>query len=252
MAVSIAPPPWTLLQMVLVARTRLDDLPGDIADEDQSWPSDDSGLLWKNLELASYADEAAFEFAMRRPIKDSLTAAVCNVAVTTPTADYSYHASIQAIERARFVETVAGTEHPLQKVTHTWLDEEHPRWQQDEVGDPRYYIEDSDERRILLYPAPQLNGTLYLTVRRYPVTHLSWALKDVSTPDVPAEHHWALIDFMLYRAYLKRDAETENPGLAEAHLNAFDAKVGPRPSAHLQRVRRMERNTHRRVRGTFF
>jgi hypothetical protein len=245
----LAPPPWNLLQLVAHARLRLDDLPGDIIDEETCWDSDDAGLLWSNMELVAYADEAQWEFARRRPVKDSVTTAVCQVAISASTAAYAYHASILGIERARFVETVSGKEHPLVKATHTSLDDTYPRWQSDAVGDPRCYIEDTDERRLTLYRTPQLAGTLYLTVRRLPLVHFDWVRRATLRPEIAIEHHAELLDWMLYRAYLKRDAETERPA---AHLEAFDRKVGPRPSAHLERVRRVERNTHRRVRGTFF
>jgi hypothetical protein len=70
--------------------------------------------------------------------------------------------------------------------------------------------------------------------------------------EIPAEHHYHLLDWMLHKAYLKKDAETENPELSKAHKELFDEAIGERPSATLLRTRRKERNTRRRVRASYF
>ncbi len=246
------PPPWNLQQLIAHARQRLDDYPGDIEDETQSWTSDDAGLLWKNLELVAAADQALIEYAIRRPIKDSRTAAICQIAVVPNTASYAFDSRILAIERIKFVETDSGKVHPLTKRTHTDLDTDNPRWESHESGHPCVHIEDLDQRRLTLYKTPVLAGTLHLTVRRLPLARLNWSTGQNTRIEIPAEHHADLIDWILYQAYMKRDAETEDVNASATHYKLFETNIGPRPSAHLQRVRRMERNTHRRVRATYF
>lgn len=243
-------PPFTLEQLVTVFRQRVDDLPGDIVDDSTPWVNDDTGLLWKNDEICQYADEAQQELFLRRHKKDNTTAAITQIAVTASLAEYAFDKRILGIERVKFVDS-ADDEFVLDKTTHQTLDFERTNWQKDADGVVDEYIEDFDNRSITLYRTPTLSGTLHLTVRRLPLARLSWTLRNklIETDD---ELQYDLLDWMMFRAYMKRDAETENPDLAGLHKGLFDERVGERPSAHLQQVRRQERNIDRRVRPQFF
>ena len=243
-------PPFTLEQLAAVFRSRVDDLPGDIVDESTAWANDDDGLLWKNDEICQYADEAQQELFQRVHKKDDTTAAITQITVVASTAAYPFDKRILGIERVKFVDSAA-KEFVLDKTTHGTLDWKRTNWQGDEDGVVKEYIEDFENRSITLYRTPELSGTLYLTVRRLPLKRLSWTLRNalIETSD---ENQYDLLDWMMFRAYMKRDAETENPDLAAIHKGLFDERVGERPSAHLQQVRRQERNIDRRVRTHFF
>lgn len=247
-------PPFTLLQIATVFRQRVDDLPGDVVDEDTPWSTDDSTLLWKNEEIAGYLDEATHEFAIRVPLKDDQTAAVCRIAVTANTGSYDYDKRILSIERVKFIETVTGDEHILSKSTHQIMDQDEGAWSDADwqKGPPKFYLENTDAKRITLSPIPNVAGTLHLVVRRLPLLRLDWKKNQNTLIEIPTEHHYNLLHWMLSVAYMKRDAETENPELAEKHEAAFDRAVGERPSATLLRVRRKERNLRRRVRANWF
>lgn len=251
MADVLAPPPWNLEQVVTAARERLDDLPGDVV-EDEDWKADDDGLLWTNSELAQWADEAQQEVARRRPIKDATTVAVCEIAVTTPTATYAYHKSILGIEEAYFVETDSGTHYPLVKYTHANMEVDYPSWRADTAGKPTVYIEDLTERSITLYRIPDASGKLHLVARRLPLYRLNWTTARNRPLEIDAEHHYDLLDWMLYRAYAKDDPETRDDARAARHLELFTMAIGERPSARIERLRRLERNTYRRTRAHFF
>lgn len=242
--------PLTLEQLAQLFRQRVDDLPGDIVDESQSWQNDDDGLLWKNAEICQYADEAQQELFQRVQKKDDTTAAITQITVVASTDAYAFDKRILAIERVKFVDS-AGSEFVLDKTTHGTLDWQFTNWQGDDDGVVMNYIEDFENRSITLYRTPELAGTLFLTVRRLPLKRLSWTLRSqlIETAD---ENQYDLLDYMMFRAYMKRDAETENPELAAIHKALFDERVGERPSAHLQQVRRQERNIDRRVRSHFF
>lgn len=243
-------PPLTLEQLVLIFRQRVDDLPGDIVDPTTSWQNDDSGLLWSNQEACQYADEAQQELFLRKHKKDDSTAAITQITVVASTAAYAFDRRILAIERVKFVDSAA-KEFVLEKTTHQTLDNERTNWQLDTDGVVDKYIEDFENRSITLYRTPELAGTLFLTVRRLPLVGLQWTIRH-KLIETDFEHQYDLIDWMMFRAYLKRDAETENPDLAAVHKGLFDERVGERPSAHLQQVRRQERNIDRRVRAHFF
>jgi hypothetical protein len=243
-------PPLTLEQLVTIFRQRVDDLPGDVVDKTTPWQNDDTGLLWSNDEACTYADEAQQELFLRRHKKDSTTVAVTQITVAIGTATYAFDKRILAIERVKFVDSAAD-EFVLDKTTHQTLDFQRTNWQKDGNGVVDEYIEDFEDRSITLYRTPKLAGTLFLTVRRLPLAHLSWVLRH-KLLEAADENQFDLLDWMMFRAYLKRDAETENPDLAGTHKSLFDERVGERPSAHLQQVRRQERNIDRRVRTHFF
>ena len=242
--------PLTLEQLATLFRQRVDDLPGDIVDSSTPWQNDDAGLLWTNSEICQYADEAQQELFLRRHKKDNTTVAITQITVVASQAAYPFDKRILAIERLKFVDSAA-KEFVLKKTTHGKLDWQRTNWQGDEDGVVDEYIEDFENRSITLYRTPELAGTLFLTVRRLPLTGLTWTLRH-KLLEADDENQYDLLDWMMFRAYLKRDAETENPDLAALHKALFDERVGERPSAHLQQVRRQERNIDRRVRAHYF
>jgi hypothetical protein len=252
-------PPFTLEQLVTVFRQRMDDLPGDVVDGATPWTNNDDGLLWKNEEICAYADEAQQELGHRKPILDSTTAAVAEIAVAGATAEvqkFTYDQRILKIDRIKFVETLTGDERILVKRTQAWMDDRHLNWDLETLvdnnpGTPSDYVEYTDERMLSLWPPTNLDGVLHLTVWRLPLKRLSWTLKS-QLIEAQLAHQVDLVDWMQYRGYMKRDAETENTDLAAVHRTIFDERIGLRPSAQLQAIRRREHRTSRRVRSYFF
>lgn len=249
-------PPFTLEQLVFLFRQRVDDLPGDVVAGTTPWTNDDDGLLWKNEEICGYADEAQQELAHRKPIIDTdQNISLTHLAVSgTNQQVVIYDPRILKIERAKFVETVTGDEHVLEKRSLSWMDARTKDWDLEggvaDQGAPCFYIEYAEEYRLRLWPVPDIAGTIHLTVHRLPMERLSWTLRR-SLIEAQTAHQLDLLDWMMHRAYMKRDAETENPELSAAHKAAFDERIGLRPSAHLQAVRRREHKLQRRVQGHF-
>jgi len=248
-------PPLTLEQLVFLFRQRMDDLPGDIVDATNSWQNDDDGLLWKNDEIVGYADEAQQELAHRKPIIDTdTTPAITDIAITAPQQTVTYDRRILKIERVKFVETLTGDEHVITKRDQHWMDDRYNEWDKEgtahDPGKPCYYIDYFEDYQLKLWPLPDVDGTLHMTVHRLPINRLSWTTRN-KLIEAQINHQLDLIDWMQYRAYMKRDAETENPALAGEHKGIFDERIGLRPSAHLQTVRRREARMGRRVKAHF-
>ena len=248
--------PLTLEEMVTIFRQEVDDLPGDTV-TDVNWKNDDTGLLWSNQEAVRYANRALNEYCVRNPIHDSNTQqTITHIAYAADTQKGTLSDKILAIKRAKFVATASGDEQILLKRTHGWMDHFVPDWALEgnasTPGTPEFYIEDLDLRSIMLYPLPDVAGTVHLTVGRMPFKQMGWTLRHLDSPEIDEEHHFDLIDHMVYQAYQKRDAETENPELSAAALDRFTANVGVRPDARLLRVRREERNLSRRARAQYF
>lgn len=230
-------PPYKLIDLITICREDLDDLPGDVVDDaDKHWQNDDSGLLWSNSELTRYANEAEHEFCLRRPIRDDNKTAITDIAVTADDPYYDYSNRILSVHRVKYVDD-NGDEVVLRKRTHQQLDLHTPDWQTLDSATPCFYVENSEHKEIKISPPPELGGNLELVVDRLPFQDMLWSRRDTRGPEINMEHHNDLIQYMLFKAYSKRDAETEDPKLAKKHMDAFDARVGDRPTARLLRVR---------------
>ena len=59
-----------------------------------------------------------------------------------------------------------------------------------------------------------------------------------NSPEIHSRHHRNLIDWALYRAYSKRDADGMNESKAAFHLALFERNFGLRPDANVARKRR--------------
>jgi len=92
--------PLNLRELVFAWRERVDDLLGDVDDPCQ-WENEDSDLLWNNDEATRFANAAQREFARRRPILDSTTAAVVAIDIVKGQHTYAYDGRILDIRRAR-------------------------------------------------------------------------------------------------------------------------------------------------------
>jgi hypothetical protein len=250
-------PPFTLEQLATVFRQRVDDLPGDIVDQATAWQNDDDGLLWKNAEICGYADEAQTEVVRRTGgILDQHTnVGINHITVAAGVQGYAYDKRILKIDRMKFVEDATGDEYVVTKRAPRWMDDHHREWDLEGnatgQGIVEYYVEFTEEKQFRLWRVPSVAGTLHLTTYRLPVNRLSWTLRN-KLLEVRDEYQYDMLDWMMFRAYLKRDAETENPELAGIHKSLFDERIGERPSADLESLRRREHKLGRRVTTHFF
>lgn len=247
-----------LRELVTLFRSEVDDLSGTVADP-CAWENDDTGLLWSNADAVRYANQAVDEFCRRVPIVDHLSdtdglspaSDLCLIPIVADQADYTLHPKILHVRRI----VVVGERNPLTKATIRKMDKDEPNWENATAQDPpTHYIEDFEERTIRVWPTPTATatGNLRLTVARMPLKDMQWALRQTEIPEIEEKYHRDLIDYMQYRAYRKRDAETYKPEISISFLENFTANVGTRPSARIERERREERNHRRRSQTVWF
>jgi hypothetical protein len=238
----------TLRDLVRAWRIRADDTPGD-ASYGIDWENDDSGLLWTNHELTIYARQADLEASRRRPIRDNTTNAVCVIQVAAANGPVvRYHNSILEIVRAQ----VRGETTPLTKTTVPKMDTECPGWEGWDPAMPQFYVEEEAEFSLRLIRAPAEDLVLDLDVRRLAISSLRWEQRHIDRPETPQADRYALLDWMDYLAFQKRDSETYKRKASDEGARRFANYFGERPSRHLQDERRRERNLRRRVRGHYF
>lgn len=236
-----------LRDLVRLARVRLDDLPGNAYGA--LWENEDSGLLWSNAELVSYAQAADIEVARRRPILDDSDTSICRITVTAVSgAVWPYSAKILWINQIR----IDGEGIPLVKRTVAELNLDRPGWVERSSGQPMVYVESSQDRTLRLVPPPAADLVLLLDVARLPNVPLRWDHRLIDAPETPVEERMDLLAWIEHLAYLKRDSETYNRKRSDDAEKRFTLAFGSRPSSAKAQIQRAERNLRRHVRGHYF
>lgn len=96
----------------------------------------------------------------------------------------------------------------------------------------------SGRSTLTLYPAPSGAGTLRLDVYRLPLYDIE---TESDEPEIPAELHMGLVDWVLYRVYDTPDMELTDPQRAQRALADFTVRFGERRTGDAQRRHRERR-----------
>ncbi len=197
----------------------LADLIDDFRDEAQ-----DLGTppFWSSARLAKLASEGQSEACRRGDLLIDSTSAMCSVDVTADYPVVTLDPMILEVKRA----SLSSSGYQLSPVTTAQMDSYASPWEQ-ESGNPTNYVTDYQTGAIRLYPNPEANDTLNLTVRRLPID----LVNDDDEPEIRLEAHPALVQWMLYRAYSKQDADSFDPQKAARALAEFEKEFGRKTSA---------------------
>jgi hypothetical protein len=187
------------------------------------------GLLWDSQELIEYLDEGQDEICRRAYVlEDRSTATVCTMALTAAIAKYALHAKIIMVDTV----LATWTGEPLTKQSEREMDEQLPGWRS-ETGEPTSYIITASNE-LILYPSPDIDyGDITLVVKRLPLNHLGITYP---TPEINERYYEDMKLWCLYKMFSKRDTETEDGKVAMSYRQLFEASVGARPSADIERV----------------
>ncbi len=189
--------------------------------------------LWEDEWLADWFTEAQNEAAVRaRLILDDYTQAVTQIAVTAGESSYTLHPKVYEIARLDFTPAAGHATKPV-LISREKLDRERPDWRTMPQGDPCYAIQ--TDTRLRLVPVPSQNGTLTIEAYRLPLKALK---NDNDRPEIHEAHHIHLVQWVLYRAFSRPDADAHDPGRAAVALGNFEAYFGIRPDADLRRATR--------------
>jgi hypothetical protein len=190
--------------------------------------------LWADEWLIDWFDEAQNEAAIRaRLLLDDYTPEICQIAVTPGTDSYALHPKLYEIAHLRFVSTDRPSEPKL--VTREWLDRMKPEWRSLPQDVPKWAIQ--TDTRLRLVPMPSVSGTLQLEAYRLPMDDM---VEYADVPEIHQAHHIHLIQWVLYRAFSKPDADAHDPQRAERAYANFEQYFGKRPDADLRRSTRQD------------
>jgi hypothetical protein len=181
--------------------------------------------LWPDDELAASATEGESEAAVRalliRDADEIDVDAGDASAIRLPDGLFDIqHASLRDSGGAVF---------DLLGATRRELDLFVPGWRTKTIR-PSYYIH--DDKTLTLSSVPDVDYTLCIEFFRLPKSALR---ADEDEPEIAEVHHQKLIDWMLYRAYSKPDADAFDPNKAKDSLAAFTAYFGRRGNAGQRR-----------------
>lgn len=192
-------------------------------------------LRWSNEELTQNINEAIRQVYRRiLPVKDIL--------ITIPVIAGTHTYSLDPI-----IIQLLGIRSPLTELPLVQLDIEDiwdvPQWESVQ-GDPTHYIPNYDTGTIRLYPEPTQGDTLSLMYYRLPITELSWSANTLG-PELRNEFQIPMLNYALFLAYMKDEANTNDPAKAQNFLALFNQEF-PQTSAYSDNRKR--KTTNRKIR----
>ena len=192
---------------------------------------DTTGIRWLDAELLRYMNDAQREIVNLRPESASTTA---NVALVVGTAQTIPAAGLRLIKVVRNMSAAGGSatgKRAIRIVDREILDTQEPDWHDPTVsGDAthattvkHYVFDEDDPRRFYVYPGASSTSTFIEIV--YSTSPTDFANSSSATMFVDDIYANALIDYVLYRAYMKDAEFAGNQQRASSHYQLFVGSV---------------------------
>ena len=178
--------------------------------------------FWTDAFLARAASQAEQETCRRGALILDSYSTFCSISFGAGDDLLKLDGRILEIRRAR----LSGSGRRVYPITVAQLDRNNEQWEA-ETGEPLAYVTDYQTGHIRLYPTPTAADEIKLTVRRLPLADL---VADDDEPEIRPESHLGLVHWMLYRAYMRQDADAFNPTKAAAALAEFVREFGEKKS----------------------
>lgn len=186
--------------------------------------------FWTNERLARLATEGQVEACRRGYLLIDSTSSICAIGVSAGDPLVALDKRVSEVLRAR----LSGCSFWLVPITCQEMDAYSAVWEAD-AGTPTHYVTDYQSGAIRMYPVPTSSADLLLTVSRFPLNDLVY---DEDEPELRLECQPALVQWMLYRAYAKQDADTFDKDKSQRALAEFDREFGRKVSARNEEWRR--------------
>lgn len=217
--------PMTFDQLLADCREELDD---EVAP-----------FLHRTERLTRLINEAVSEANIRGHFLVDTRSSICTIPLVAGTDSYAIDPSIITLQTVRLAsepfEALARTS--MERLNHT-----EPNWRS-ATGRPSHFVR-VEKNRIVLTPTPDAVDELKLEVWRHPNENEAVGPgDDMADTCVPAHLHPKLVHWVVYRALMKRDGETQAFSEAQTHLALFDTAFGARPEAKQLESRAMDART---------
>ena len=198
---------------------------------------DTTSVRWPEAEILRYINDAQREIVNYKPESSAKTD---NVQLATGTKQALPADGLRLIKVTRNMSAASGSatgKRAIRIVNVDILNTQEPDWNDPTVsGDAqhgtvvKHYIFDEDDPRNY-YVYPGVNGNAYVEiVYSAAPTDLANTSATISVDDIYAN---AIIDFVLYRAYMKDAEYAGNAQRAQNHYQLFTASIGQGSSAQM-------------------
>ena len=186
--------------------------------------------------LTMYANEGQEEACRRGQLLRDASSPMCTVSYAqdaeTVALDQRVWQVLQAFANGQQVDVVGADEMAAFM----------PNWtaQASSAKQPTRVVTGVTAGRLHLWPIPSEAGQIKLHVLRLPLKRMA---NDNVRPEIRQEAHPALVEWMLYRAYSRQDADLGDPTKAATALRKFVAEFGEKHGARNEQWMR-DRDTH--------
>ena len=192
---------------------------------------DTTSIRWPEAELLRYINDAQREVCNLRP---ESTATTANMACAVGTKQSLPTGGLRLIKVTRNMSSAAGSatgKRAVRLVDADILNTQEPNWHDPTVsGDAahtttvKHYIFDEDDpRAFYVYPGASSTSTFLEIVYSAAPTDLTATSSTISVDDIFAN---AIIDYVLFRCYLKDAEYAGNQQRAGTHFQLFSSSLG--------------------------
>ena len=199
---------------------------------------DTTSVRWSDAELRRYINDAQREIVNFRPEASAKTA---NVALVVGTKQTLPTEGLRLIKITRNMSSAAADatgKRAVRLVNADILNTQDPDWHDPTVTGSsahgttvkNYIFDEDDPRNFYVYPGASSTSTFLEIVYSKSPTDLTTGSSTIDIDDTYAN---AIIDFVLYRAYLKDAEYAGNAQRAGTHYQLFQASVGQGAQAQL-------------------
>lgn len=191
-------------------------------DERNAVSGGNGDVLCSDELLALYANEAQDEACRRGDLLRDSSSPLTTIAFAVGAESVPLDSKVLRILRARVDGQCADG------ISMEEMDALHPDWQDATVRSrPTLLITGMSTGSLFLWPRPEQDGTIRLTVQRLPLKPLR---NDIDKPEIRPELHRGLVEWMLFRAYSREDTDLYNDSKAALALRRFEAEFGGKAS----------------------
>jgi Family of unknown function (DUF6682) len=158
-------------------------------------------------------------------IEDTLTASVCQITVVANTSIYDVDDHIVRISRAKLASSTRDPLTILREGGVEYMDAQYPTWETYNVDTPTALLTRGiGTNKVRLWPPPDANDTVNMTVFRKPLTLLSKS-NLAAVPEIQSKFHWRIFNGVLAEAYSFQDKEGEDLAKANKHYLLFEKDI---------------------------
>ncbi|MBP6443561.1 MAG: hypothetical protein KA267_06025 [Gemmatimonadales bacterium] len=198
---------------------------------------DKTGIRWPLAELRLWANDALREVVTLKP---SANVRAMTITLDTGTRQTLPTSAIQMVRAIRNMssanpDTAVGGR-AIITVPREVMDSQNPDWHDPSIFPPQKEVihviyDPEDQRSFYVWPPNDATGRIEVAVARYPAEIPSSPTPELrhsytTLIDLSDIYFNALVDYILYRAYLKDNEVSGNAERAQAHYAAFANSLG--------------------------